>query len=411
MWSRSLPREICVARTVGSFLRSSGRLARYYGSPRAVASTSGTAAIHVALAALGLNPGDEVVTTPLTDMGSVIPILACNCLPVFADVDPETGNLTAETIERKLTPRTRAVVLVHLFGRPADLGPICELLRDRKIALIEDCSQAHDAEYQGKKVGTFGDFGTFSFQQSKQITCGDGGITLVNRPELAERAALFADKGWDRKRGARSHLFLGMNYRMTELQGAVVLRQLERLPGLIKARRATAESLADELRSIRGVVPPPEQAGVDPSWWMFAFRIDEEKLGVSTAEFGEALAVEGVPVRRAILAGADLRIRHAETPADVRGQRISFHRIPVRAAKHGRFSGLPRVQPERSVSPLEPIGPAAPRRGDRIRRAQGGEPAAAAFAAEPETDPGSRSVRHLSACQCLTRGLNPGPLS
>jgi dTDP-4-amino-4,6-dideoxygalactose transaminase/predicted dehydrogenase len=275
--------------------------ARYYGSPHAVASTSGTAAIHVALGALNLEPGDEVITTPMTDMGTVIPILASNCLPIFADIDPVTGNLTVESIARKITPRTRAVILVHLFGRPADLGGIAELLRGRGIALIEDCAQAHGAEYRGQKVGTFGDFGCFSLQQSKQITCGDGGVTLVQRADLAERAALFADKGWDRKRGARAHLFLGMNYRMTELQGAVALAQLGRLPGMVQARRAAAGRLNRLLGEIPGVLPPVEADGVRPSWWMYAFRIAEDILGVDPDGFAEALAAEGVRLRRSYL--------------------------------------------------------------------------------------------------------------
>lgn len=275
--------------------------AGYYGSPHAVASTSGTAAIHVALGALDLEPGDEVITTPLTDMGSIIPILMCNCLPVFADVDPTTGILTAESIARRITPRTRAVILVHLFGRPANLGAIAELLRGRGISLIEDCAQAHGAEYRGRRVGTFGDFGCFSLQQSKQITCGDGGITLVNREDLAERAALFVDKGWDRTKGVRSHLFLGMNYRMTELQGAVALAQLHRLPRMIAARRAGAEDLTERLRGVAGVVPPPDQEGVDPSWWIYAFRTQEESPGLPAGAFAGALRAEGVKVRREYL--------------------------------------------------------------------------------------------------------------
>jgi perosamine synthetase len=275
--------------------------AQYYGSPHAVASTSGTAAVHVALGALNPEPGDEVITTPMTDMGTVIPILASNCLPIFADIDPVTGNLTAESIACKITPRTRAVILVHLFGRPADLAGITDLLRRRGIPLIEDCAQAHGAEYQGRKVGTFGDFGCFSLQQSKQITCGDGGVTLVNRSDLAERAALFVDKGWDRKRGARAHLFLGMNYRMTELQGAVALAQLHRLPGMIRARRAMADRLTRHLQRVPGVLPPPEHEGVLPSWWMYAFRIAEDVLGVSPDAFAEAVMTEGVPLRRTYL--------------------------------------------------------------------------------------------------------------
>jgi hypothetical protein len=149
--------------------------AAMYGAPTAVASTSGTAALHVAVAAINPEPCDEIITTAMSDMGTVIPILMQQCIPVFADVDPVTGNLTAETIAKKITSRTRAVIVVHLFGRPAELGPIQELLRHKGIALIEDCAQAHLAEYRGKKVGTFGDLGCFSLQGSKQITCGDGG--------------------------------------------------------------------------------------------------------------------------------------------------------------------------------------------------------------------------------------------
>ncbi|MBX9623569.1 MAG: DegT/DnrJ/EryC1/StrS family aminotransferase [Gemmataceae bacterium] len=282
----------CVEGTVVKALER--EFAALYGAPKAVASTSGTSAVHVALGALGLNPGDEVVTTPLTDMGTVIPILASNCIPVFADIDPVTGNLSAETIAQKLTPRTKAVVVVHLFGRPADLGPIAELLAARGIPLVEDCAQAHLAEYRGKKVGTFGAFGCFSLQQSKQITCGDGGLTLVNRPEHAERAALFVDKGWDRKKGLRSHLFLGMNYRMTELQGAVARAQVARVGKLIAARRAAADRLTDLLKGVPGVEPVPTPADVSPSWWMYQMRVDEEAVGLSTRAFAEVLRAEGV---------------------------------------------------------------------------------------------------------------------
>jgi dTDP-4-amino-4,6-dideoxygalactose transaminase/predicted dehydrogenase len=271
--------------------------ARVYGSPRAVASTSGTTAIHVAVGALDPEPCDEIITTPISDMGTVIPILASNCIPIFADVDPETGNLTADTIAAKITPKTRAVILVHLFGRPAVLPPIVDLLRSKGIALVEDCAQAHLAEYAGKKVGTYGDFGCFSLQQSKQITCGDGGLTLVNRPELGERAQLFADKGWARG-GARNHQFLGWNYRMTELQGAVALAQLRRLPGLIKVRRSMAERLAERLSGIRGVVLPRRDASVASSWWKFPFGIEETEGGRTTDEVFDALRVEGVRMMR-----------------------------------------------------------------------------------------------------------------
>jgi dTDP-4-amino-4,6-dideoxygalactose transaminase/predicted dehydrogenase len=314
--------------------------ASHYGSPRAVASTSGTAAIHVALGALGLNPGDEVITTPMTDMGTVIPILACNCLPVFADVDPITGNLTAESIARRITPKTRAVILVHLFGFPADLSGVVDLLRGKGIALVEDCAQAHDAAYHGKKVGTFGDFGCFSLQQSKQITCGDGGVTLVNREDLAERAALFVDKGWDRKQGVRAHLFLGMNYRMTELQAAVALAQLRRLPGLVRARRAAAERLTRLLLEIPGIVPPAVPEGTNPSWWMYPFGIQEDRVGVDADRFAEALTVEGVKVRRRYLPEPIFEyemLKHQRTYGD---SRYPFSAFPYEPPDLSDFPGL-----------------------------------------------------------------------
>lgn len=272
--------------------------AKTYGGGSAVASTSGTASIHVALGALNLEPCDEVITTPLTDMGTVIPILACNCVPVFADVDPLTGNLTAESILRRITSKTRAVILVHLFGRPADIEPIASVLESRGIALIEDCSQAHYAEYKGKKVGTFGDFGCFSLQQSKQITCGDGGITLVNRPDYYERAALFVDKGWRRGQGKSGHLRLGMNYRMTELQGAVALAQLTRLPRLIQARRERAEALSGSLGDIPCIEIPPHDPNVRPSWWKFLFRLANAPVGIDADKFFNAVRLEGVRVRK-----------------------------------------------------------------------------------------------------------------
>jgi dTDP-4-amino-4,6-dideoxygalactose transaminase/predicted dehydrogenase len=272
-----------------------------YGAPAAVASTSGTSAIHVALGALDLEPGDEVITTPMTDMGSVIPILACNCVPVFADVDPVTGNMTPDTIAAKITPRTRAIILVHLFGRPADIAGVAAVAAARGIALIEDCAQAHFAEYGGRKVGTFGDFGCFSLQQSKQITCGDGGLTLVNRAEYRHRAAMFVDKGWDRALGTRSHLFLGMNYRMTELQGAVARVQLQRLPELVASRRRTAEQLTRSLAGVPGLLPIVDAPDVKPAWWKFLFSADEAALGVPLDTFADGLMVEGMRVVREYL--------------------------------------------------------------------------------------------------------------
>jgi perosamine synthetase len=191
-----------------------------YEVPYAVASTSGTAAIHVALGALDLNPGDEVITAPITDLGTVIPILCQNAIPVFADVD-HTYNMDPADVERKITPETRAIIVVHLFGNPCDMDSMRDIAQRHHLPLIEDCSQTHRTKYRGRYVGTLGDIGCFSFQQSKHMTTGDGGMTITSNKEYWERMKLFADKGYARKGwGRRAYLFHAPNYRMTELVAA-----------------------------------------------------------------------------------------------------------------------------------------------------------------------------------------------
>jgi len=270
--------------------------AEKHGVPHAVAVTSGTAALHTAVGALNLEPGDEVITTPITDMGTVIAILACNLVPIFADVDPRTGNVTAETIAAQITHKTRAVIVVHLFGQPADMDPILHLARQHGLAVVEDCAQAHLAEYKGHLAGTMGDIGCFSYQQSKQMTTGDGGIVITCDKWLADRARLFADKGWPRGvEGYRGHAFLGMNYRMTELQGAVGLAQAGKVDRIVAQRRATAEMLSEMIAEIPGLEPPCLIPGARSSWWRYLFTLDESALGVPPSAFARAVRAEGVP--------------------------------------------------------------------------------------------------------------------
>ncbi len=264
--------------------------------PHAMAVTSGTAALHTAVAALDLEPGDEVITTPITDMGTVIAILACCLVPIFADVDPRTGNITAETIAAQITPKTRAVIVVHLFGQPADMDPILALARERHLRVIEDCAQAHLATYRGQRVGSLGDLGCFSFQQSKQMTTGDGGMVVTHDEALAARARLFTDKAWPRGiPGLRGHLFLGMNYRLTELQGAVGLAQAGKLEAIVARRRQTAGLLSGALTGIPGLVPPYVAPGADPAWWIFSFTSDDSVLGAPPGELARAIRGEGLP--------------------------------------------------------------------------------------------------------------------
>ena len=262
--------------------------AELHGVPaeRVVASTSGTAALHLAVGAVNPEPGDEIIVPPITDFGTVIPVLAQNAVPVFADVRPNTFCIDPESVVQRLSPRTRAIVAVHLFGQPCDMDALGEIARARGIALIEDCAQAPLAEYRGRTVGTLGDYGCFSLQQSKHITAGEGGLTIVRDQGRAEWARLFADKGWPRSGGERTHLFLGMNYRMPEIQGAIARKQLGRLPQNLERRRANAA-----MAGLPGIQVPQPPAGVRSSYWMYPFRVHER-----AAEFARAVRGEGIPL-------------------------------------------------------------------------------------------------------------------
>ena len=190
-----------------------------FGVKHAVTSTSGTSALHVGVLAVGPNPGDEIIVAPITDIGSIIAILYQLAVPVFADVDPISGIITAETIEPCITERTVAIMVVHLQGNAAVMDPIVELARKHNLLVIEDCSQAHMAAYNGRYAGTIGDIGCYSFQQSKHMTTGDGGMTVTNNDYLGERIMLAHNKGRGRSGRENQPPFLAPNYRMTELQG------------------------------------------------------------------------------------------------------------------------------------------------------------------------------------------------
>jgi len=277
------------------------KFAELYGVKHAVASTSGTSAIHVALGAINPEPGDEIITTPISDMGTVAPIVLQNCVPVFADLQLETFNLDPNSVADRITDRTRAIIVVHCWGQPADLDEIMKAARrrKRKIHIIEDCAQAHLTRYKGKLAGSIGDLGAFSLQASKHLNCGDGGVTITNDDKFGQRAHLFVDKGcdWteDRKYRLR-YAFFAPCYRMTELQGAVLCSQLRRLEWIVKQRQRLGDMLVAKLQGLKGIHPPKRFKDREHSYWSFPLRIDEEKAGVSPDKFCEALRAEGVGI-------------------------------------------------------------------------------------------------------------------
>lgn len=267
--------------------------AEMMGADHAVSCSSGTAALHLAVAAVDPAPGDEIIVPPISDMGSVLPIIAPNAVPVFADLDPATGCLDPEAVRRRITPRTRAILVVHLFGAAARLTELRALADEAGILLIEDCAQAYLSREDpaAPMVGTVGELGCFSLQQSKHITTGDGGLVLTDDPGLARAMRLFADKAWPRDTGERTYLSFALNYRMPELSGAVARAQLHKLQGVVERRRRSAERVSARIGALSGVSVPP--AGTEHAYWYYPLLL--EGLDRDGARrFATALSAEGV---------------------------------------------------------------------------------------------------------------------
>jgi len=273
------------------------RFAKKNGVPHAVACSSGTAAIHSAMIALGISPGDEVIVTPITDMGSLCPILYQGAVPVFADLLPRTYLVDPKSVAALVTDRTRAVLAINLAGNACDLDALRQICTEHSLSLIEDCAQAFGCEYRGKAIGTFGDIGCFSLNEFKHISCGDGGLTITSDSDLARRLRLATDKCYSREAGVavREPAFLANNYRMTELQGAVAVAQLERLDEIVRKRRDWCGRLTAGVSGLGGILTPEPTPGCNPSWWFYMFRVEPDLLGASADEFAQALAAEGLP--------------------------------------------------------------------------------------------------------------------
>ena len=271
------------------------RFAELMGARHAVACSSGTAALHTAMIYLDPDPGDEVIVSPITDMGSVIPILYQQAIPVFADIDPFNQNLNPAAIEAHISDRTRAIMVTHIFGSPADMDAINAIARKHDLFVIEDCAQAHMTQYNGRTVGTLGDVGCFSFQQSKHITTGDGGMIVANEDErFGRRLRECFDKGWPRHKPGRDHLFLAPNYHMTELQAAVGLAQIEKYDACITARRATAAALDARLAGEEAVEPVGTLPDCIQTYFYYCFRLNPDMLKVEPAKIVAALQAEGL---------------------------------------------------------------------------------------------------------------------
>jgi perosamine synthetase len=263
-----------------------------YGVKHAVAVTSGSAAIHTAIAAINPEPGDEIITTPCSDFGTVLGILWQNAIPVFVDLDPDTFTLDPRSVEARITDRTRAIVAVHLFGGLADLDALQAIADRHGIPLIEDCAQAQLSEHRGRLAGTIGTIGCFSLNNTKHLNAGEGGLVVTNDDTLARRARLFHDKAWPRDEEDRYSLFLAQNYRLNELQAAVALVGLRRLRENVAARRRAVDRIHAQIRDVPGVRIPRETPNTRSSYWILHLFVDP---ALDAKEVAVALRAEGIP--------------------------------------------------------------------------------------------------------------------
>ena len=271
--------------------------AKLIGAKRCLATASGTTALIVSLHVLDVDAGDEVIVSPYTFVASYNAILAHKALPIFADTDPATLTLDPASIASRLTDRTRAIMPVHIFGLPCDMDPIVALARQHRLRVVEDACQAWLAEYKGRKCGTLGDLGCFSFQESKNLPSGEGGAITGNSDELLDRCNAFHSCGRASGGFKGSGCFTrGGNYRMTQFQAALLLQQFDKLVQETAIRRASADYLSGRLAQIPGITPIRLPAGSRGAWHLYPFRYDARQFhGLSRDAFLKALAAEGVP--------------------------------------------------------------------------------------------------------------------
>ena len=285
--------------------------AAWNGSRYAVATTNGTSALHTAVAALDIGPGDEVIVPSYTFIASSFCVLQAGAIPVFADVRREDHTLDPADVERRITPRTRAILPVHLYGNVCDMDGLLEVARRHNLAVIEDCAQAHGATWKGRKVGTFGDLGCFSFCQSKTFTTGgEGGAIVTDNEDLFDACRSFRDHGYDVKTRLRLleleglrpyiHTRVGFNYRMTEIQSAIGLAQMKALDTWnLPRRRRNGQILIDGLRGVPQVLTlPVHEADRQNGFFVFPIVLDLDRLKVDKKRILDALVAEGVPAWR-----------------------------------------------------------------------------------------------------------------
>lgn len=266
-----------------------------YGATHALSVNSATSGLYAAVGAAGVGPGDEVVVSPYTMSASAAAALVFNAVPIFADIDPDTYCLSAETIAATITPRTRAIIVVHIFGQIADMDPIMALAREKGLIVIEDCAQSPSCAYKGRPVGTLGDIGVFSLNYHKHVHTGEGGMVTTNDPKLAERVALIRNHAEAVVAGKGTTdlvNMIGFNFRLGEIEAAIGRLQLKKSPALVAERRANVEYLETRLAGLDGLKMPVVAAGSGHAYYVHALSYDGRATGVSRDLLVRALKAE-----------------------------------------------------------------------------------------------------------------------
>lgn len=276
---------------VGAFEKG---MSAFVSAPSAVAVQSGTAALHMALYELGIGPGDEVIVPVLTFIASVNPVKYVGATPVFVDIDPRTWNIDVVQVENAITPKTKAIIPVHLYGNPCAMDAILKIANKHHLYIIEDATESLGATYDGKGMGTFGEFGCLSFNGNKTITTAGGGMVIGKDSRRIEHIRFLVNQGRDESRGY-FHPEIGFNFRMTNLQAGLGLAQMERLPEFLEIKKKFFEIYRNELKSLSRVHFQEEPKNASSSWWFTCVLIDDVE---NMADLQKRLKEKGIPTRR-----------------------------------------------------------------------------------------------------------------
>jgi len=269
----------------------------YHNAKHGIAVSNGTVALELPLKTMGIGFGDEVLVPAVTFVATASAVTEVGAVPIFVDVDPETAAMSPESLEGSITEKTRAVIVVHYGGYPADFDKILPIVSRNYIFLVEDCAHAHGTEWRGRRVGAIGDMGGFSFQESKSLAAGEGGIVLTDDDELADRGRLIHNVGRVVGRPGYEHYILSSNYRISEFQAALLLSKLKSLPQEVETKHFNGEYIAGKLRKIEGIEPLRQDPRITKrGYYFFVVRYNSDQFsGLSKQKFLRALQAEGVP--------------------------------------------------------------------------------------------------------------------